>query len=265
MRAALYILASLAAVASAKNGRRKNGNKNGGGASSSLTLLKELVQENSSRNGLNASNPAQVASLTSTNNFINFCAGQTITNGQQVVEGSCNGIVMGQIPSKKNMVGAKFQFPKNFDTVDPFQDFEVKLAIKGIQTGFFANPNTNYYAAPQQVNQDGRIIGHTHIVINKLSSFQDTTIADPTTFDFFKGIDPVAKNGISTVVVAKGLAPGAYKLCSINTAANHQPVLMPVAQHLSVDDCVYFTVRDQKKGKNGRRHHHGRAIGGEHA
>jgi hypothetical protein len=31
------------------------------------------------------------------------------------------------------------------------------------------------------------------------------------------------------------------QLASINAAANHQPVLMPIAQHGSVDDMVYFT------------------------
>lgn len=39
-----------------------------------------------------------------------------------------------------------------------------------------------------------------------------------------------------------GLAEGAYRLCSINTAANHQPAIVPVAQHGSLDDCVYVSL-----------------------
>jgi hypothetical protein len=35
----------------------------------------------------------QLANITSDNaNFINFCAGKTLTNGQQIAGGSCNGI-----------------------------------------------------------------------------------------------------------------------------------------------------------------------------
>ena len=45
-----------------------------------------------------------------------------------------------------------------------------------------------------------------------------------------------------TADVTNGLNPGTYRLCSINTAANHQPVLVPVAQHGSMDDCVYVSL-----------------------
>jgi hypothetical protein len=39
--------------------------------------------------------------------------------------------------------------------------------------------------------------------------------------------------------VPNGVPAGAYRICSINTAANHQPVLVAIAQHGSLDDCVY--------------------------
>lgn len=38
---------------------------------------------------------------------------------------------------------------------------------------------SNYYAAPQQVNQQGLVIGHTHVVIETLSSFDATEPLDP--------------------------------------------------------------------------------------
>jgi len=247
-------------AATAQSAAKKNGNSNANSSSAqkSLTLLANLVNKNAAQSGLNASAPQQVASLTSTNNFVNFCEGKTLTNGLQVKEGSCNGIVMGDIPSTGKMIGAKFAFPKNFDVVKAFQDFTVKLQINNLETGSFTNPNTNYYGAPQQLNSNGVIVGHTHIVINKISSFQDTTPADATTFAFFKGVDPPADNGISSVVVVKGLEAGSYRLCSINTAANHQPVLMPVAQHNSNDDCVYFTAKFEG---NARRSTHPRNNG----
>ena len=37
-------------------------------------------------------------------NFVNFCAGHTVTNGKQNREGSCNGIPMGRIPATTNMI-----------------------------------------------------------------------------------------------------------------------------------------------------------------
>jgi len=221
-------------------------------------LQADLVNKNAEQNGLNASAPEQAASLTSTNNFINFCEDKTLTNGLQVKEGSCNGIVMGDIPSTGKMISAKFTFPKNFDTVKAFQDFTLKIQINNLETGTFTNPKTNYYGAPQHLNDDGVIIGHTHVVINKISSFKDTTPAVPAEFAFFKGIDAPGVNGISSVVVAKGLEAGSYRLCSIVAAANHQPVLMPVAQRNSNDDCVYFTAKFEG---NTRRSTHARNNG----
>ena len=42
-----------------------------------------------------------------------------------------------------------------------------------------------------------------------------------------------------TADVTDGLPAGVYRLSSINTASNHQPVLSPIAQHGSLDDAVY--------------------------
>lgn len=46
-------------------------------------------------------------------------------------------------------------------------------------------------------------------------------------------------NGVLTADVTAGLPAGAYRLCSINSSSNHQPVIVAVAQHGSLDDCVY--------------------------
>jgi hypothetical protein len=52
-------------------------------------------------------------------------------------------------------------------------------------------------------------------------------------------LNDAAKGGVLSTSVAAGLPAGSYRLCSINSAANHQPVLAPIAQHGSLDDCVY--------------------------
>lgn len=186
--------------------------------------------------------PEEAQSLTSTNNFINFCAGKTITNGLQVKTGSCNPAPMGDIPSTSNMPSAKFTFPTNGGTVAANKDFTISMAINGMQTGLFTNAAASYFAAPQQLNNQGQITGHSHVVVEQLSALDQTTPTDPNKFAFFLGLNAAASNGILTADVTNGLPVGVYKLSSINTAANHQPVLVPIAQHGSLDDAVYFTV-----------------------
>lgn len=188
----------------------------------------------------------QVASLTSTNNFINFCLtvpNLKITDGQQIIDGSCNPVPMGSIPAKTKMPSAKFVFPPNGGNVTANQKFTIQMAIKNLETGNFVNADQNYFGAPQQLNSQGVVQGHSHVVIEKLSSLGQTDPTDPTIFAFFKGLNGKADaKGILTADVDNGLPAGAYKLSSINTAANHQPVLGPVAQHGSLDDAVYVSL-----------------------
>jgi hypothetical protein len=126
-------------------------------------------------------------------------------------------------------------------TVTANQNFTIKLAIQNLETGNFVNPNSNYFAAPQQLNAQGQIIGHSHVVVEPLQSLTQTTPLDPKKFSFFKGLNAAAQGGVLEATVAGGLPPGTYKVSTINTAANHQPVLVPVAQHGSLDDVVYVS------------------------
>ncbi|KAJ8587910.1 hypothetical protein M405DRAFT_282144 [Rhizopogon salebrosus TDB-379] len=231
------------------------GNGTGGGTAgggngnndpqSSLTLDPAVIAKGFQNNGQDQPAAGQVASLTSSNNFINFCLtvpNQAITNGQQIAGGSCNPAPMGSIPSTANMPSAKFTNPKNLDVIPPNQAFTVSLAIQGMETGHFVNAQEDYFSAPQQLNGQGQIQGHSHVVIEQLDSLSQTTPTDPTKFAFFKGLNEAAVNGVLTADVTNGLPAGAYKMSTINSAANHQPVLGPIAQHGSFDDAVYFTV-----------------------
>jgi len=197
------------------------------------------------QNGQAVQEAGQVPSLTSNNNFINFCAttNQPITNGLQIATGSCNSAIMGQIPSTQNMPSAKFVFPTNQAVIAANTAFTVTMNIQGLTTGHFVNADTNYFGAPQQVDSTGKIIGHSHVVIEAIPSLNDTTPTNPEVFAFFKGLNAAAVNGQLTANVSSGLDAGTYRLASINTAANHQPVLVPVAQHGSLDDMVFFTVQ----------------------
>ena len=58
-------------------------------------LAANAIQSGSFNDGsdeIGANEAQQAKSLTSTNNFINNCAGKTLTNGLQITTGSCNGI-----------------------------------------------------------------------------------------------------------------------------------------------------------------------------
>lgn len=212
---------------------------------SSLTLDPKVIATGFENNGQDVPAAGQVPSLTSSNNFINFCLtvpNLPITNGQQIVNGSCNPAPMGIIAATTNMPSSKFVFPTNGAVIQEKQPFTIQMAISKLDTGFFVNANENYFSAPQQIGSDGNVQGHSHVVVDFLSSLTDTKPTSPTTFAFFKGLNDPASNGVLTADVTDGLPAGAYRLASINTAANHQPVLVAIAQHGSLDDMVYFTV-----------------------
>lgn len=130
----------------------------------------------------------------------------------------------------------------NLGKVKANTPFTVQMAIQNLETGHFVNAQENYFSAPQQVNGQGVIQGHSHIVMQKMESLTSNKILDPTVFAFFKGLNGAAQNGVLSTEVTNGLPRGVYRLASINAAANHQPVLVAVAQHGSLDDVVYFTV-----------------------
>ena len=88
------------------------------------------------------------------------------------------------------MPSSKFTNPKNGDTIDADKAFTISMAIRGMQTGAFVNAQANYFAAPQQLNGAGQIIGHSHVVVEKLQSLDQTTPTNPKQFAFFKVIVP---------------------------------------------------------------------------
>ncbi len=149
---------------------------------------------------------------------------------------------MGLIASSTNIPSCKYVSPKNLDTLKANTAFTIKLALNNIQVGVFTNAETNYYAAPQQLNQQGNIIGHTHVLAEQLDSITSTKPTDPTKFSFFKGVDNAADaDGTVSVPVAQGLPAGVYRFGTINSAANHQPCLVAVAQHGLIEDAVYVS------------------------
>jgi hypothetical protein len=169
--------------------------------------------------------------------------GKTITNGKQILTGSCNPTPIGDLPSVDLMPSVKFQSPKNFDTIPSNTSFTIELRVNNLDTGTFTDPASTYFAAPQQL-VNGTILGHSHVTVQQMSSLDSTSPLDPKVFAFFKGLNTAAINGVLSVVVTNGLAPGCYRVTSIAAASNHQEALGPIAQRGSFNDAVYFTVTD---------------------
>ncbi|KAJ7322851.1 hypothetical protein DFH08DRAFT_712343, partial [Mycena albidolilacea] len=196
--------------------------------------------------GQNPPVTGQTGADVSTNNFANLCAlglpKVPLTNGLQITTGSCNPIPIGNIPSVDNMPSSKFQSPKNLDTIASGQTFTITLATQGIQLGTFTNAQKTYFANPQKLNAQGQIIGHTHIVVEAIDSLTTTKVTNPKNFVFFKGINggQDAQGNVAADVTG-GLAPGAYRMCTIVSSQTHQPAIVPIAQHGSLDDCVYVS------------------------
>jgi len=214
----------------------------------STTLSPDAIQSGSFVDGsqqIGAAEAGQALSLTSQNNFINNCVGKTLTNGLQITTGSCNGITMGDIPAKTSMVSSTIIFPPTQANavVQSDTSFNITVQMANIVAGSFTNADATYYAAPQFL-QGGIVVGHTHVTVQDLGkSLNPTNALDATQFAFFKGINDAGNGqGLLTAVVTGGLPAGNYRVCTMASASNHQPVVMPVAQRGTADDCTKFIV-----------------------
>ncbi|KAF4471267.1 fungal transcriptional regulatory [Fusarium albosuccineum] len=215
-------------------------------------LIQSASAKTGQEPGTEGIKPGQAPSATDANNFINFCKGQQITNGAQVKSGSCNPIPMGKIPATSNMVSAMITSPQAGEPLTAGTTFNVEVQTTHLRAGNFVNPTTNYYTAPQDLDQNGDIIGHCHVTIQDIGSLKSTVPPDPSRFAFFKGIDDDGNGqGLLQAVVEGGLPAGVYRVCTMIAAQNHQPVTMPVAQRGAQDDCTKFEVVDGQGGGGG--------------
>lgn len=150
---------------------------------------------------------------------------------------------MGDIPAKENMISSIIVNPAPGENINAETTFQIQVQTTNLVAGTFTNPDNTYYAAPQQL-QGGKVVGHTHVTVQNLgNSLTPSTAPDPTTFAFFLGINDNGNgNGLLSATVTGGLPAGNYRVCTMTSASNHQPVLMPVAQRGAQDDCTKFTV-----------------------
>ncbi|KAG6546819.1 hypothetical protein Mapa_011672 [Marchantia paleacea] len=179
----------------------------------------------------------------SPNGFV--CAGASRARAadgtQQADQETCSSIQLGEIPTSDKMTTTLIVKPKFGETIERNKKFEIKLKLKNLETGFFSDPNVQYYSFSQQLNNEGKIKGHTHVVIQRLDS--NSSPPDARNFDFFKGLNDAANhNDVLTQSVDEGLDPGTYRLCTMASSFSHQAVIMPIAQRGPQDDCTRFIV-----------------------
>jgi len=170
-----------------------------------------------------------------------FCkkTGQQAMDGTQNRGGDCSSAAQGQIPSVDNMVSTLIIEPENLAKLPLGKEFEVAAIVDNMSTGFFTDPQIEYYTQPQLLDSNGRIKGHNHVTIQKI---RDPRVP-PNAQDkqFFKGLNFAADgDGKMSVKVDAGsiTEPGIYRICTMAGTFSHQPVIMPIAQRGAQDDCI---------------------------
>lgn len=141
------------------------------------------------------------------------------------------------------MVSAVITNPKTGTAITANQDFDITVQTANLVAGSFTNADNTYYSAPQALS-GGKVVGHTHVTVQDMGNTLNPTKAlDATQFAFFKGINDAGNgNGLLSATVTGGLPAGNYRVCTMTSSSNHQPVLMPVAQRGTPDDCTKFVV-----------------------
>lgn len=151
---------------------------------------------------------------------------------------------MGDLPAKTAMVSSVITFPlAGSATIQSDTTFNITVQMSNLVAGSFTNADATYFSAPQFLSS-GQVVGHTHVTVQDMgASLNPTTALDPTQFAFFKGINDAGNGkGLLSATVTGGLPAGNYRVCTMASASNHQPVIMPVAQRGTADDCTKFTV-----------------------
>jgi transcription initiation factor TFIID subunit 15 len=155
-----------------------------------------------------------------------------------------NEIVMGDIPSFTNMISTIILSPTPGQILPPSRDITIKVYVQNLAPGHFTAPLKTYFTAPQSLSPEGLVAGHVHVTVQDMgSSLTPMKPLDASKFVFFKGINDNGNGqGEFQTTITGGLPKGFYRVCTMNAAMNHQPVLMPVGQRGAQDDCQKFVV-----------------------
>ncbi|KAJ7706858.1 hypothetical protein B0H17DRAFT_918592, partial [Mycena rosella] len=210
-------------------------------AQTNVTLDSSLVAVSFEQNGLDTG-VTGTPSLTSSNNFINFCETvptTPISDGTGILGGSCNPTPMGQIPPIANMPLVHILQPANGATLAANVPISLSFVVSNLHAGVSVNTATNYMSAPQQLDPTGDILGNLHVVIEELDALNSTVPMDNQQYVFFRVVEDAPEQGIIQSSVPDGIPEGFYRVTVMTRAANHQPVIVPISEHGSLNDVAY--------------------------
>jgi len=234
----VVVLASLSAAVSATVLPRQN-------AQTSLVLQSNVIAPGLANNGQDIPDPGQVASLTSTNNFINYCLTTNLPNteGKQGDNPSCNSAPIGVIPASTKVPSLRFQSPVNQQTVRTRQPITFQIKVSNFEPGNQVNLDTNYLTAPQTLNGAGLIKGFVTVACDARTSFQDTTPPRIEAPAAFQASGARAQNGVVSLTIGGGLPAGTYRCTVTPYSTNGSPLITPKAQRGAMIDTVYIKVQ----------------------
>jgi hypothetical protein len=167
---------------------------------------------------------------------------------------TCSSTPLGLTPSVTQMLQTLITEPASAAVLDASVNNTVAVRTNSLDSGFFNDPNTEYYLVPSTLNaQTKEIQGHQHITVQKLNSL--TAVPDPQVFAFFKGINDVevdkALKKLNAVIPAGTIKEdGLYRICTISGSDGHQGALSPVMARGSQDDCIRVTFKNSAKVAN---------------
>jgi hypothetical protein len=174
-----------------------------------------------------------------------FCRGLdpllTLSDGTQSSNVTCSDTVQGVIPSIDNMVSTIIKTPDNNSIFALNDDILIQISSNNMNFGFFTDPNFSYYTDAQSLNAEGKINGHSHVVIEEIKA---DGFPDPKAPIFFRGLDQDTVTGELSLVVPGNVfsSSGIYRICTITSSSSHQPILLPIARRGTADDCIRINI-----------------------
>jgi hypothetical protein len=180
---------------------------------------------------------------------VQFCAqsgageatGQQQRNGGQI----CSSTQQGLIPDVNNMISTMITQPQTGATVDASQGFQVVFSVNNLMAGVSVNLQNQFLLSPQTLAGNGLIEGFEQLTIQPLASVNRAPAAATTSF--FQTLTQASDgNGRTTYTVnvpaGQIQTTGLHRICTMAANAGGAPVVMPVAQRGSQDDCIRVNI-----------------------
>jgi hypothetical protein len=150
--------------------------------------------------------------------------------GQSPQGGCIQQVIQGAVPNVASMVSTLISSPSNGDVILPNTQFTIRVESQNLE---IAGLN-GFLNQPQVLNANGIIRGSRFVTIQNIGNAQNPTPA-ASVVQFME----MTGNEIK----ASGLSEGDYRICTLTSSISGQPVVMPVAQRGSQDDCIRLSVR----------------------